>query len=102
MVLQSPVDILQTKAKSLRPKRSFCKVPKGSQSQRKPSEAHNTRPRLLQVVRSFRGINVGTLMVRIGFWGPLYNSYMIRNPQNSIGNDLSPYISDSRDLGCWT
>ena len=36
--------------------------------------------------------NIGALTLKIGFWGPLYYSYSIRNPQNSIGHDLGPYI----------
>ena len=35
--------------------------------------------------------NVGALIIRIGFWGG-YTKVIIRNPQNSIGNSLGPYI----------
>ena len=35
--------------------------------------------------------NVGALIIRIGFWGPLYYNYD-KEPQNSIGNYLGPYI----------
>ena len=36
--------------------------------------------------------NLGALMIRIGFGGPLLHSTIriIRNPHNSIGNDLGP------------
>ena len=37
------------------------------------------------------------LIIRVGFWGPLYNK-TIRNTQNSIGNYLSPY-SRLSDIG---
>ena len=35
------------------------------------------------------GLNAGALIIRKGFWGPLYYNYK-RNPQNSIGNYLGP------------
>ena len=31
-------------------------------------------------------LNIGALIIGIGFWGPLYYIVLIRNPQNSIGN----------------
>ena len=36
--------------------------------------------------------NIGALIIRIGFWGPLYyyTIIIIRSPHNSIGN-LGPY-----------
>ena len=38
--------------------------------------------------------SIGALIIRRGFWGP------IRNPQNSLGNYLDPYItSGSEDSG---
>ena len=38
--------------------------------------------------------NAGALITRIGFWGPLYYIIVIviRNPQNSIGDILGPFI----------
>ena len=33
---------------------------------------------------------VGALIIRRGFWGPLYRTYN-EEPQNSIGNYLAPY-----------
>ena len=37
--------------------------------------------------------NIGALIIRRGFRGPLYHIYnIIRSPQNSIGNSLGPYI----------
>ena len=38
-------------------------------------------------------INIETLIIRIGFRGTII---IIRNPQNSIGNDLGPYILNVR------
>ena len=32
------------------------------------------------------GHHIGALIIRTGFWGPLYYNYTIRNPQDSIGN----------------
>ena len=37
--------------------------------------------------------NIGALIIRIGFWGPLYYIYNKEPPQNSIGNYLGPYSS---------
>ena len=34
--------------------------------------------------------DIAALIIRIGFWGPLYR---IRNPPNSIGSYLGPYSS---------
>ena len=34
--------------------------------------------------------NLGALIIRIGFWGPLYYILIIRNHQNSIGNYFGP------------
>ena len=31
------------------------------------------------------GANIGTLIIRIRFWGPLYDKYT-KEPQNNIGN----------------
>ena len=36
-------------------------------------------------------INTGALIIRIGFWGPLYDNYNKEPPQNSIGIYLGPY-----------
>ena len=33
------------------------------------------------------------LIIKIGFWGPIYTIFAIRNPQNGIGNFQGPYIS---------
>ena len=33
---------------------------------------------------------MGALLIRIGFWGPLYCNYN-KEPQNNIGNYLGPY-----------
>ena len=35
--------------------------------------------------------NVGALIIRKGFWGPLYYNYNKEPPQNSIGNYLGPH-----------
>ena len=35
--------------------------------------------------------NIGALMIRIGFRGPLYYNY--KEPQNSVGNSFGPYIT---------
>ena len=43
--------------------------------------------------------NIGALIIRIGFWGPLSYSFN-KKTQNSIGNYLGPYsraFSDFRD-----
>ena len=49
---------------------------------------------LMQKARGFcrlrPNFNIGALMIRIGFWGPLYYK-IIWNPQNSIGTYLGPY-----------
>ena len=34
--------------------------------------------------------SIGALLIRIGFWGPLYYNYTREPPQNSIGNRLRP------------
>ena len=39
--------------------------------------------------------NIKALISRIGFWGPLYCIIIVRNPQNSIGNYLGPYITET-------
>ena len=39
----------------------------------------------------FEEINIGALIIRIGFGGPLYYSYN-KEPQNSIGELLRPTI----------
>ena len=39
--------------------------------------------------------NIKALIIRIGFWGPLYCIIIVRNPQNSIGNYLGPYITET-------
>ena len=39
--------------------------------------------------------DIGALIIRIGFWGPL-DYVTIRNPQNSIGNYLSPRLAQHR------
>ena len=36
--------------------------------------------------------NVGALIIRIGFWGPICYNYN-QEPQNNIGNCLGPYTS---------
>ena len=36
--------------------------------------------------------NIGVLMVRIGFWGPLYYNYNKEPPKNSIANYQGSYI----------
>ena len=36
--------------------------------------------------------NIGALIIRIGFWGPLDCHYNQEPPQNSIGIYLGPYI----------
>ena len=36
--------------------------------------------------------NVGSELIRIGFWEVFYTITIIRNPQNSIGNYLGPHI----------
>ena len=38
------------------------------------------------------GCTLGALIIRIGFWGPIYCNY-VRNHKKSVGNYLSPYIS---------
>ena len=40
--------------------------------------------------------NIGALIIRTGFWGPLYYNHN-KEPQNSIGNYYGPYSSQ---LGC--
>ena len=35
--------------------------------------------------------SIGALIIRIGFWDPLYYTYN-KEPQTSIGNHLGPYI----------
>ena len=41
--------------------------------------------------KKFGVFNIGALIIRIGFWGPLYYIYIIiRNPGNSIGNKFRP------------
>ena len=36
--------------------------------------------------------NSGALIIRIGFWGLLFFcNFIVRNPQNSIGNSIGPY-----------
>ena len=37
--------------------------------------------------------NIGTLIVRRGFWGQLYTLLTIRSPRNKAGNYLGPYIT---------
>ena len=37
-------------------------------------------------------INVGALIIGLGFWGIYHTLIIIRNPQNSIGNYLGPHI----------
>ena len=39
--------------------------------------------------------NIGALIIRIGFWGPLYygDYNWNKEPPNGIGNYLGPYIS---------
>ena len=37
-------------------------------------------------------VHVGTSIIRIRFWGPSYYNYN-KEPQNSIGNYLGPYIT---------
>ena len=32
------------------------------------------------------------LIARIGFWGPLYYDYRIRNPPKSVGNYFAPTL----------
>ena len=44
------------------------------------------------------GSTIGALIIRIGFWGPLYYSYN-KEPQNSIGNYSGPYITESQVSG---
>ena len=39
--------------------------------------------------------NIGALIIRLGFWGPLHSDY--NKPQNSIGNYLSPYSNQTPD-----
>ena len=36
--------------------------------------------------------DAGALIIRIGFWGMLYQNYAKEPPHNSIGNYLGPYI----------
>ena len=36
-------------------------------------------------------LNIGALIIRIGFWGPLYYNHN-KEHQNSIGNYSGPYI----------
>ena len=38
---------------------------------------------------STRLYNIGALIIRIGFWGPLYYNYK-KEPQTSIGNYVGP------------
>ena len=40
----------------------------------------------------FKVNNIGALIIRMGFWGPLYYNYNREPPQNSVGNYLGPYI----------
>ena len=37
-------------------------------------------------------VDIGALIIRIGFWGPLYYNYSKEPPKHSIGNYLGPYI----------
>ena len=59
----------------------------------------DTAPRLSQPhPASRRKVNMGALIIRIRFWGPLYYSYN-KEPQNSIvANDLGPYSSLSSGM----
>ena len=46
-------------------------------------------------------VNIGTLMIRIGFWGPSYYNYN-KDSQNNIGNYLGPYSRiGGLGLGFW-
>ena len=38
---------------------------------------------------------MGALIIRIGFWGTLYNNYN-KGTQNNVGNWLGPYIISLR------
>ena len=38
-------------------------------------------------------LTIGALIIRIGFWGPLYYKYNEGTPKNSIFNYQGPYIT---------
>ena len=44
------------------------------------------------------GVTIGALIIRIGFWAR-YAKNIINNHQNSIGNYLNPYITESHTGG---
>ena len=52
--------------------------------------------------------NIGALMIRVGFWGPVYCKDNKETPPKNIGNYLNPFFSlgftviESREcgLGC--
>ena len=44
------------------------------------------------MIRTRFGHNIGSLIIRTRFRGPLYYIIIVRSPQNGIGNYLGSYI----------
>ena len=49
-------------------------------------------------VRNGQSFNIGALVIRIGF-GAHFDRFLLRNPQNSIGNYLGPYSTEPPNMG---
>ena len=57
-----------------------------------PQAPNPIPPKLSPIGNNDSVTNIGALVIRIGFWGPLYPNFNKEPPKNSIGNYGGPYI----------
>ena len=69
--------------------------PRSLRTLNRPQETNLTPPVQRQngVGHGTERINIGALMIRMGFWGPRYHSYN-KEPQNGISSYFGAYITD--------